>query len=434
MTAYIGTATSRVDGRDKVTGAAKYAGEFGAPDLVFASVVTSTIAKGRIARIDLSEAMMVGGVIAVLTHKNRPPMADNDEAYKDDVAPEGSPFRPLYDERIHFSGQPIALVLAEASEIARFAASLLRVDYDEEPHVTDLYRARDDAFALDAPAKPRGDAARAFAAADVRHDAEYYIPIEHHNPMEPYASTVLWDGGGKLTVYDKTQGVQNVQRYICGIFGMKPEDVRVMSAFVGGAFGSGLRPQYQVVLAVLAARALQRSVRVVLTRQQMYGLGYRPAMIQRIRLGAKADGTLDAITHRAITVTSQFEDFHRHETTWSGLLYASATAAYAHGLARLDLATCAARVPPPASMRSNPPWMNWPSPSSSIRWSCACDAIRTAIRTVVCLTAARTCANATARARKRSAGANATPSRARCATAATWSAGAWRAASGRRCR
>jgi xanthine dehydrogenase YagR molybdenum-binding subunit len=346
MTAYIGTATSRVDGRDKVTGAAKYAGEFGAPNLVFASVVTSTIAKGRIARVDSSEAMKVGGVIAVLTHENRPPMADNDEAYKDDVAPVGSPFRPLCDERIHFSGQPIALVLAEASEIARFAASLLHIDYDEEPHVTDVYRARDGAFALDAPAKPRGDAARAFAAAEVRHDAEYYIPIEHHNPMEPYASTVLWDGGGRLTVYDKTQGVQNVQRYICGIFGMKPEDVRVMSAFVGGAFGSGLRPQYQVVLAVLAARALQRSVRVVLTRQQMYGLGYRPAMIQQIRLGAKADGTLDAITHRAITVTSQFEDFHRHETTWSGLLYTSATAAYAHGLARLDLATsCDMRGP-----------------------------------------------------------------------------------------
>ena len=308
--------------------------------------MTSTIAKGRIARIDSSEAMKVGGVIAVLTHENRPLMADNDEAYKDDVAPEGSPFRPLYDNRILFSGQPIALVLAETSEIARFAASLLHIDYDQEPHVTDLYRARDGAFALDVPAKPRGDATSAFAAAEVRHDAEYYVPIEHHNPMEPYASTVLWDGGGKLTVYDKTQGVQNVQRYICGIFGMSPEDVRVMSAFVGGAFGSGLRPQYQVVLAVLAARALQRSVRVVLTRQQMYGLGYRPAMIQRIRLGAKADGTLDAITHHAITVTSQFEDFHRHETTWSGLLYTSATAAYAHELARLDLATsCDMRAP-----------------------------------------------------------------------------------------
>ena len=100
----------------------------------------------------------------------------------------------------------------------------------------------------------------------MRHEAEYFIPIEHHNPMELYASTVVWDGDGKLTVYDKTQGVQNVQRYLCSVFGMKPDDVRVMSPFVGGAFGSGLRPQYQVVLAVLAARALKRSVRLVLTR------------------------------------------------------------------------------------------------------------------------------------------------------------------------
>ena len=133
------------------------------------------------------------------------------------------------------------------------------------------------------PPKPRGAAEEASAAAAVRHQAEYYVPIEHHNPMELYASTVIWDGDGKLTVYDKTQGVQNVQRYLCGVFGMKPDDVRVMSPFMGGGFGSGLRPQYQVVLAVLAARALQRSVRVVLTRQQMYGLGYRPAMIQRDR-------------------------------------------------------------------------------------------------------------------------------------------------------
>ena len=118
--------------------------------------------------------------------------------------------------------------------------------------------------------------------------------------MELFASTVIWDGGGKLTVYDKTQGVQNVQRYVCSIFDMKSDDVRVLSPFVGGAFGSGLRPQYHVVLAVLAARALERSVRLVLTRQQMYALGYRPATIERVALGANAGGTLDAITHEAI--------------------------------------------------------------------------------------------------------------------------------------
>jgi xanthine dehydrogenase YagR molybdenum-binding subunit len=168
--------------------------------------------------------------------------------------------------------------------------------------------------------------------------------------MELYASTVIFEGNGKLTVYDKTQGVQNVQRYLCGVFGMKPEDVRVMSPFMGGGFGSGLRPQFEVVLAVLAARALQRSVRVVLTRPQMYALGYRPAMIQRIALGANTAGTLDAITHDAVTVTSQYEDFYRQETGWSGLLYKSPNAKYLHRLARLDLATsCDMRAPSAAT-------------------------------------------------------------------------------------
>jgi xanthine dehydrogenase YagR molybdenum-binding subunit len=128
----------------------------------------------------------------------------------------------------------------------------------------------DDTFAL-SPAKPRGDAVMAYAAAEVRHEGSYSIP---HNPMELFASTVIWEGKGKLTDYDKTQGVQNVQRYLCSVFDMNSNDVRVVSSFVGGAFGSGLRPQYQVVLAVLAARALRRSVRLVLTRQQMYALCY----------------------------------------------------------------------------------------------------------------------------------------------------------------
>jgi xanthine dehydrogenase YagR molybdenum-binding subunit len=356
MTTYIGTPTSRVDGRAKVTGAAKYAGEFSTPGLAHASVVTSMIAKGRIASIDPSAALSVAGVIDVLTHQNRPPMPSDDSAYKDDVAPEGSPFRPLYDDRIRFSGQPLALVVAEEPEIARFAVSLVRVEYDEDAHVTDLYRQRDAAFALEpggnefAPPKPRGIAEQAFAASEVRHQGEYYTPIEHHNPMELYASTVIYEPDGKLTVYDKTQGVQNVQRYLCNVLDMKPDEVRVMSPFVGGAFGSGLRPQYQVVLAALAARALKRSVRLVLTRQQMYGLGHRPAMIQQIELGAKSGGALDAITHKAITVTSQYEDHYRQETGWSGLLYKSVNAKYTHKLARLDLATsCDMRAPSAAS-------------------------------------------------------------------------------------
>ena len=360
MAPYIGTSTSRIDGVAKVTGEAKYAAEFNAPGLLHGSVVTSTIAKGRITRIDTAAAKQVKGVIEVLTHVNRPQMADNDEAYKDHLAPLGSPFRPLYDDRIMFNGQPIALAVAETSEVARFAAALVGVEYEKEAHVTDVYRRRDAAIpvklptneieALFSPPKPRGSPEQALAAAAVRHEAEYYTPIEHHNPMELYAATVVYEANGKLTVYDKTQGVQNVQRYLCGVFSMKPEDVRVMNPFMGGGFGSGLRPQFEVVLAVLAALALKRSVRVVLTRPQMYGLGYRPAMIQRIELGASTDGTLEAITHDAITVTSQYEDFFRQETGWSGLLYKSTNAKYVHKLARLDLSTsCDMRCPSAAT-------------------------------------------------------------------------------------
>ena len=232
MTAYIGTATSRVDGRAKVTGEAKYAAEFNANDLAYGSIIESTIAKGRIVRIDTVEALRVEGVLDVLTHENRPRMAHTDKAWKDDVAPEeGSPFRPLYDDNIKFSGQPIALVLAEEWEIARYAASLVRIEYEEQAFVTDLYKQRDQAFVVEKPDKPHGDAGRAFIAAEVRHEAEYFIPTEHHNPMELFASTAIWDGDGKLTVYDKTQGVQNVQRYLCSVFEKKPDEVRVMSPY-----------------------------------------------------------------------------------------------------------------------------------------------------------------------------------------------------------
>jgi xanthine dehydrogenase YagR molybdenum-binding subunit len=360
MAPYIGSPTSRIDGIAKVTGAAKYSAEINASGLVHGSIVGATIAKGRIKSIDTSAALRVEGVLTVLTHENRARMADNDQAYKDDVAPEGSPFRPLFDDKIKFNGQPIALVVAETSETARFAASLVRVAYEEAAHTTDAHRLRDATTPIKAPAnpleaifapqKPRGEAAQALAKSAIRHEGEYYVPIEHHNPIELFASTVIVEGNGKLTVYDKTQGVQNVQRYVCSVFGLKPEDVRVMSPFMGGGFGSGLRPQFEVVLAVLAARALQRSVRVVLTRPQMYALGYRPAMTQRIAIGANADGTLEAITHDAVTVTSQFEDFYRQETGWSGLLYKCANAKYTHRLAHLDLPTsCDMRAPSAAT-------------------------------------------------------------------------------------
>jgi xanthine dehydrogenase YagR molybdenum-binding subunit len=346
MTPYIGSPTSRVDGRAKVTGAAKYAAEYNRPGLALGPglahgfVVTSTIAKGRIVGIDTDAALRVPGVLDVLTHLNRPWMADHDRAYGDDAAPEGgAPFRPLYGDRVLFSAQPVALVMADEWEIARFAAALVHVDYQAEPFNTDLHSGRDRAFVVPKPEKPRGDAERVYGDAKVRQEGEYFIPRENHNPMEPFATTVAWEGGGRLTVYDKTQGVQNVHRYLCNVFGLRPEDVRVVSPYMGGGFGAGLRPQYQVALAVMAARALQRSARVVLTRGQMYVLGYRPATIERLAIGAKPDGTLDALTHEAIAATSQFEPFSRNDTGWGGLLYTCPNTTFVHKLVRLDAPT-----------------------------------------------------------------------------------------------
>src|ERR1043165_2558858 len=184
MHAHIGQPTSRYDGRAKVTGAAKYAGEFKTEGLAQGVIATSRIAKRRIRRIDTSEALRVPGVLEVLTHENRPHMAANDKAYQDETAPEGSPYRPLYDDKILFSGQPVALVVAEEWEIAKYAVTLVHVEYEEEPHATDIHAQQSKTYEYKKPAKPRGKAEKAFAAAEVKHDAEYLTPVEHHNPME----------------------------------------------------------------------------------------------------------------------------------------------------------------------------------------------------------------------------------------------------------
>src|SRR5256714_6267119 len=222
MTSYLGKPTSRIDGRAKVTGAAKYAAEYNVPGLAHGFVVSSAIAKGRIARIHTADALAVAGVLDVFTHQHRPKLASSDEKYADEVAPDGSPFRPLYDDEIRFNGQPVALVVAEEFEIARFAASLVRVEYEQEPHVTDFeaQRERSKRDRAPTPSQARGDPEKAFEQALVRTRAEYRLPVEHHNPMEPFAATAVWEGGGYITVFDKTQGPQNSRNYVANVIGM----------------------------------------------------------------------------------------------------------------------------------------------------------------------------------------------------------------------
>ncbi len=343
-TEHIGEPTSRVDGRAKVSGEAKYAAEYNLPNLVYGCVVSSAVARGKITATDVTDALQLPGVLQVFTHENSPRPAQSDDDYRDDVAPPGSPFRPLHDSQIRYSAQPVALVVADSPELARYAASLIRVKYEREAHATNLdeerYRANEPKPREFIPApETRGNADKAFAGAAVQLEAEYGAPVEHHNPMEPFATTVVRDENGRLTVYDKTQGVQNVQNYLCNVFGYSKGDLRVISPFVGGAFGSGLRPQYQVFLAVLAARELKRSVRVSLTRQQMFSFVHRPATWQRIALGAALDGTLEAVIHEAIAETSQFEDYSEPVVQWSGLLYRCGNVKLSHKVAQLDLYT-----------------------------------------------------------------------------------------------
>ena len=347
----IGKPINRVDGPDKVTGRAKYAAEFNVPELTYGMVVCSTIGRGRISRMDIRNALAVGGVLTVLTHENRPSTAWFDLNYKDQDAPPGSPFRPLYDAEIKYNHQPIALVVAETFEIARFAATLLAVEYETEQGETDLMKHLTEArkpvpgpanFLKPLPPKPRGNSAEAYANAPVQQSAQYVHGMQHHNPMEMFATTVEYHPGhpGKdpqLTIYDKTQGAPNSQLYVAQVFGMSFSDVRVISPYVGGGFGSGLRPQYQLFLAVMAARALKRSVRVSLTRQQMWSFGHRPATVQQVRLGSDKTGLLTAVDHEAQAATSQFEDYTETVVNWTGKLYNCPDSTLDYKLKSLDI-------------------------------------------------------------------------------------------------
>ena len=346
MTTYIGQPISRVDGRAKVTGGAKYAAEHSIPNLVYGCVVSSAVARGTITRIDAAEALGLPGVLQVLTHENAPRLPPLDFSDIDPVASPGSAFVPLQGSEIKFSLQPVALALAESFELARYAASLVRIEYERGAHVTDFDAARAHAYVpprsrpvIPPPPKPRGDAARALRDAAVQLHAEYLVPVEHHNPMELFGTTVIREPDGKLTVYDKNQGVQNVQEYLCTLFGLSKDDVRVLTPFMGGGFGSGLHPQYQSFLAVMASRALKRSVLVSLTRQQMFSHGYRPITWQRVALGAATDGKLEALVHEAVSGTSRFEDYTEPVVDWSGMLYKCDNVTLDYKLTKLDLNT-----------------------------------------------------------------------------------------------
>jgi xanthine dehydrogenase YagR molybdenum-binding subunit len=260
-------------------------------------------------------------------------------------------FRALHDDKIIFNQQPVALVVAETFEQARYAARLVRVACDAQTPNTDPRAALPDAVKPqghqdDPPPIPRGDPEKAFKEAPVRISQEYVIPIEHHNPMEPHGAIAFWQGG-KLTVFDKTQEVYNVRRHLATTFGLKEDDVHVVSPFVGGAFGSALRPNYYVALTAMAAKELKRPVKLVYSRQQMFtGHGHRPFTIQKISLGAERDGRLTALIHEGISSTSTVDDYTEGNNKFDRSIYACPNVDTPQKLLKLDLPTpCPMRAP-----------------------------------------------------------------------------------------
>ena len=345
-TAFIGQPVSRVDGRQKVTGGATYAAEFDVPNVAHAAVVRSTIANGRIISIDTAEAERAPGVLAVLTHRNAPRLAYRPHKGLPDPAV-GERLHVLQDDRVNHQGQPIALVIAETLEQANHAATLVRVTYAPEAATTDISRAepvdptheKTDQGEVRPDETRRGDPEGALAAAEVKVDQTYVIPRENHNPIEMHATIAAWDGD-RLTLWDKTQWVHNTADELAAVFGLPAENVRVVSPFVGGAFGSGLRTWPHVTLAALGARVAGRPVKLMLSRREMYyGVGYRPHTVQRVALGASRDGRLAAILHEGYQETSTYEEFTEALLNASRFLHSCPNVATRHRLAPMNVHT-----------------------------------------------------------------------------------------------
>lgn len=326
---YIGKATSRVDGVAKVTGKARYVAEFPVQNAVYGFLVQSDIAKGSITSIDTKEAEKSGGVLKVYTHLN---------ALKTQA--KGNAFKALQSADIFFNDQPIALVVAETYEQARYAAGLVKATYTKADSQTDTVAAFKDA-SRQVPQKstPRGNPNEAFASSDVKFEAEYTIPIEHHNPMEMHGATAFWEGE-KLMLFDKSQGVMGVRSHLAQSFGIPPENVSVVSLFVGGAFGAALLPNYYPFLTAMAAKDLKRPVKLNYTRRQMFtGHGYRPFTIQKIKIGANKDGKLQSVIHEAASNSSSYENFTESTANFGRTLYKVANYDSPYNLVKTDLPT-----------------------------------------------------------------------------------------------
>jgi len=342
----IGQPLSRVDGRQKVTGTATYAAEFDVPGQAHAAIVRSTIASGRISNIDTAAAEHLPGIIAVLTYRNAPKLAYRE--HKGAVDPNiGERLHVLQDDQVNHQGQPVALVIAETLEQAVAAAQILNITYAPINGVTDVNhtepvqptREKTDQGEERPSDVRRGDPEAALSAAEIKTDQTYVIPREQHNPMEMHATIAAWEGD-RLTLWDKTQWVNNTADEIAAVFGIPAGNIRVISPFVGGAFGSSLRTWPHVTLAALGARVARRPIKLMLSRREMfYSVGYRPHTIQRVALGASRDGRLNAILHDGTQETSTYEEYSEALLNASRFLYSCPNVQTRHRLARMNVNT-----------------------------------------------------------------------------------------------
>ena len=294
MDGSIGFPIVRRDAAAKTRGAVQYAADFPHAGMAYAALTTSTVARGRITRIDTTAAEAVPGVQSVLTHRSlNVSMGEEKAAMKGGHMQ--SSFMPLTSDEIHYSGQIVALVVADTQEAAEEAAGKVKLDYAAQ-HAS---AAIDDPDREEKPIKGKsldiGDAEAAFAAAPVKVDATYLTPAQHHNPIELYAATAAWDGD-RLTVHVPSQWVMGTQAGLAKIFGVPQENVHVECPYVGGGFGSKATILPHVVLVAEAARRLGRTVKLIVPRDAMWTVGsFRPATRARVALAAERDGTLASI-------------------------------------------------------------------------------------------------------------------------------------------
>ena len=336
----IGQPLDRVDGKAKVTGAARYAGDTQTEGrLAFGVIVTSTVGQGAIASIDTSAAKRAPGVVMVMTHENAPRQAPFKHGGEDRHA---RPKPQLTDKQIHHHGEPVALVVAETFEQASAGARLVKVAYKAEPGSYDFNdakrfaRAPKETEASKAHSKV-GDFEGAFAQGAVKIDATYTTPYQNHNPMEPPASLAEWSGD-RLTIHSAVQLVHSAHQSIADTLKIAPGKVEVVAEYIGGGFGGKLPVYADAILAALAARELKRPVKVVMTRQQMFEAAtHRAATTQRVRLAADSEGKLSAIGHEVWSQSARMDEYTESAASSTRAIYAAPNRMTNHLIVPLDL-------------------------------------------------------------------------------------------------